>query len=49
MEHYYHNIEGFSSEKEQGVLLETILNKINLTDKLKKNLNGRTKNKKDII
>lgn len=34
MEHYYHNIEGFSSEKEQGVLLETILNKINLTDKL---------------
>jgi predicted O-methyltransferase YrrM len=34
MEHFYQNIDGFSSEVEQGKLLETILSKININNKL---------------
>jgi len=35
MEHFYHNIEGWSSESEQGELLKTILPLINTNQKIK--------------
>ena len=35
MEHFYHNIDGWASEEEQGKLLKTILPLINKTNKIK--------------
>lgn len=35
MDHFYKNVDGFSSEEEQGDLLKTIINQIDTTNKIR--------------